>query len=82
MKCMDKKQWCTALSRSKTVGQIKLDGTVNRKYLNRRQPKLELANAKQNVLFQNGKVYPVEFSDGCKYVGSTVDHSKKEWLSI
>lgn len=46
---------------------------LNKKYCNRRQPDLELSNAKVNVLYQKGKIYLVEFEDGHMYVGSLED---------
>ena len=71
---MDKKQLYTALSRTTKLEYIRLNNKeVNNKYVNRRQPLLELMNAKFNSLYKNGKIYKVTFDDGKIYVGSTCE---------
>ena len=62
---MDKKQLYTALSRTTKLEYIHLNNKeVNNKYLIRRQPILELTNAKFNSLYKNGKIYRIRFDDG------------------
>ena len=71
---MDKKQLYTALSRTTKLEYIHLNNKeVNNKYVNRRQPLLELMNAKFNSLYKNGKIYQVTFDDEKMYVGSTCE---------
>ena len=71
---MDKKQLYTALSRTTKLDYIHLNNKeVNNKYVNRRQPLLELMNTKFNSLYKNGKIYKVMFDDGKVYVGSTCE---------
>ena len=71
---MDKKQLYTALSRTTKLEYIHLNNKeVNNKYLVRRQPVLEITNAKFNSLYRNGKIYHVTFDDGKIYVGSTCE---------
>ena len=74
---MDKKQLYTALSRTTKLEYIHLNNKeVNNKYLERRQPILELTNAKFNSLYRNGKIYRVRFDDGKIYIGSTCENLK------
>ena len=71
---MDKKQLYTALSRTTKLEYIHLNNKeVNNKYVNRRQPLLELMNAKFNSLYKNGKIYQVTFDDEKIYVGLTCE---------
>ena len=71
---MDKKQLYTALSRTTKLEYIHLNNKeVNNKYVNRRQPLLELMNAKFISLYKNGKIYQVTFDDEKIYVGSTCE---------
>ena len=46
---------------------------LNNIYFTRRQPLLELTNAKINSLYSNGKIYKVVFSDKQVYIGSTCE---------
>ena len=69
-----KKQLYTALSRTTKLDYIHLNNIeVNNKYVNRRQPLLELMNTKFNSLYKNGKIYKVTFDDGRIYIGSTCE---------
>ena len=71
---MDKKQLYTALSRTTKLEYIHLNNKeVNNKYLMRRQPNLELTNAKFNGSYRNGKIYRVRFDNGKIYIGSTCE---------
>ena len=74
---MDKKQFYTALSRTTKLDYIHLNNDdVNCKYIERRQPLLELMNARFNSLYKKGKIYSVTFDDGKIYVGSTCEKLK------
>ena len=71
---MDKKQLYTALSRTTKFEYIHINNKeLNNKYFNRRQPMLELVNAKFNSLYKNGKIYKVTFDNERIYVGSTCE---------
>ena len=71
---MDKKQLYTALSRTTKLEYLHLNNKVNNKYSVRRQPNLELINAKFNSLYRNGKIYRVRFDNGKIYIGSTCEN--------
>ena len=74
---MDKKQLYTALSRTTKLEYIHLNNKeVNNRYIVRRQPVLEIMNAKFNSLYRNGKIYYVTFDNGNIYVGSTCEDLK------
>ena len=71
---MDKKQLYTALSRTTKFEYIHLNNKkLNNKYFNRKKPKIELRNSKFNVLYKNGKIYRVMFSEKSLYIGSTCE---------
>ena len=71
---MDKKQLYTALSRTTRFDYFHIfNRQINNKYFVRKQPVLELINAKFNSLYKNGKIYKVTFSDKNVYVGSTCE---------
>ena len=71
---MDKKQLYTALSRTTKFEYIHLnDKETNNKYINRKQPILELVNSKFNSLYKNGKIYKVIFDNEMVYIGSTCE---------
>ena len=71
---MDKKQLYTALSRTTKFDYIHMNNKeINNKYINRKQPILELVNSKFNSLYKNGKVYKVTFDNKTIYVGSTCE---------
>ena len=74
---MDKKQIYTALSRTTKLEYIHLNNKeLNNKYCDRRQPILELVNAKFNSLYKDGKIYKVTFNNEKIYVGSTCEELK------
>ena len=74
---MCKKQLYTALSRTTKLEYIHLNNKeLNRRYIERKQPRLELTNSKFNSLYKNGKIYKVTFSDNRIYVGSTCEELK------
>ena len=71
---MDKKQLYTALSRTTKLEHIHINNKeINNRYCDRRQPILELVNAKFNSLYKNGKIYKVSFENENIYVGSTCE---------
>ena len=71
---MDKKQLYTALSRTTKFEYIHIfNRQLNNKYFVRKQPVLELINARFNSLYKNGKIYKVTFSDKKVYIGSTCE---------
>ena len=71
---MDKKQLYTALSRTTKFDHIHIfNRQLNNKYFVRKQPVLELINARLNSLYKNGKIYKVTFSDKRVYIGSTCE---------
>ena len=71
---MDKKQLYTALSRTTKFKYIHVNNKeFNNKYFNRKKPVLELTNSRFNILYKNGKIYKVTFSDGSVYIGSTCE---------
>ena len=71
---VDKKQLYTTLSRTTKFEYIHLNNKeINNKYINRKQPILELINNKFNSLYKNGKIYKVTFDNEMVYVGSTCE---------
>ena len=71
---MDKKQLYTALSRTTKLDYIHINNKeLNNRYINRKQPILELINSKFNSLYKNGKIYKVTFDNGFVYIGSTCE---------
>ena len=53
--------------------QLGLNSCINYRYVNRKQPNLELTNSYFNSLYKNGKIYKVLFSDKKIYIGSTCE---------
>ena len=54
------------------LNQAGLQDTEQEVYVNRKEPDLELTSAIMfNVLYQQGKIYVLEFEGGYKYVGLT-----------
>ena len=76
VKRMDKKRLYTCLSRTTHYDYIHLDNQkLNRKYVPRDQPRLELMNSDFNSDFLRGKIYRVTFENSDKvYVGSTCEN--------
>ena len=72
---MDKNQLYTCLSRTTKFEYIYLDNKfLNKKYVVREQPRLELMHSHFNSDFLYGKIYKVTFENCDKvYVGSTCD---------
>ena len=71
---MDKKQFYTAMSRTKKFEYIHINQKeLNNKYLNRQQPILELTNSKFSSLHSKGKIYKVIFDDDYVYIGSSCE---------
>ena len=72
---MDKKQLYTCLSRTTKFEYIHLNNQkLNRKYVPRLQPKLELMNSHLHSDFLYGKIYEVTFENSNKiYVGLTCE---------
>ena len=71
----DKKQLYTCLSRTAKFEYVFLNNQkLNRKYVPRLQPKLELVNSHLNSDFLYGKIYEVTFENSDKiYVGLTCE---------
>ena len=71
---MDKKQLYTALSRTTKLEYIHVNHKeLNNRYINRKQPILELVNSRFNSLYKNGKIYKVTFDNNMVYAGSTCE---------
>lgn len=70
---MDKKQLYTALSRTTNLEYIHLSNELlNKRYIPRQQPHIEILNSYFNRDYDNGKIYEIVFEKCDKiYVGST-----------
>ena len=79
---MDKKQSHTALSRTRKLDLIHLNNNaMNKIYVTREQPKMEIVNSYFNSDHNNGKIYKIEFENCDKvYIGSTTNELQN-WLS-
>ena len=79
---MDKKQSYTALSRTRKLDLIHLNNNaMNKIYVTREQPKMEIVNSYFNSDHNNGKIYKIKFENCDKvYIGSTTNELQN-WLS-
>jgi hypothetical protein len=72
VEAMNKKQLYTSLSRTTTFDYIHLDNTkLKSKYVYNMSTKHLTKTIKQSK-YKDGKIYQIDFDDGCVYIGSTI----------